>query len=105
MNEADLIPVKGNYYGRDDDGILTILKPDGTRFEFTAEWVTRFHDNVGRWVSREFWPKVKVISICHTTTCMAFNMQLEVELDEHPDGIFRAICGLCQRTPTLYKPA
>lgn len=105
MNEADLKPVKGNYYGRDDDGILTILKPDGTRFEFTSEWVSRFHDDVGRWVEKDLWPKVDVISVCHTQTCEVFGKQLQVSLEEHPDGIFRAICGLCQRTPHLYEPA
>lgn len=102
MNEADLIPVKGNYYGRDEDGILTILKPDGTPFKFTAEWVSRFH-GVGKWVEQDKWPKVNVISVCHTSTCEVYGKLLPVSLDEHPDGIFRAICGLCQRSPSLYE--
>lgn len=100
---AKLVPLRTNRFGRNDKGLLTILTPEDTEFEFTAEWMARFQNSNGAWVEEKMWPKVKAISICRTKACDMRGKQVQIILTENVDGIFRAMCGFCRNAPDLYE--
>ncbi|QWT29812.1 hypothetical protein PP631_gp031 [Streptomyces phage KimJongPhill] len=72
-------------------------------FRALLEEISQRPEEEREWPEHDEWLSIPGTSTCTTPTCAAFGIASPVKLHENGDGVFRAVCGLCD-TPTNPVP-